>query len=68
MINLSENSTIEEFQSLLFWDEGERVIRIESAGERNMNLVLRIHTSERTVILKQSKPYVRKYPQIPAPI
>lgn len=33
-----------------------------------MNLVLRIKTNKRSLILKQSKHYVRKYPQIPAPI
>lgn len=33
-----------------------------------MNLVLRIRTNQGSYILKQSKPYVRKYPQIPAPI
>ncbi len=68
MINLSENSTLEDFQALPYWYEEERVTFVEPAGESNMNLVLRIHTSERTVILKQSKPYVRKYPHIPAPI
>lgn len=33
-----------------------------------MNLVLRIWTNQGSYILKQSKSYVRKYPQIPAPI
>ena len=33
-----------------------------------MNLVLRIQTNQGSYILKQSKSYVRKYPQIPAPI
>ena len=33
-----------------------------------MNLVLRIETNQGTYILKQAKSYVRKYPQIPAPI
>jgi 5-methylthioribose kinase len=33
-----------------------------------MNLVLRIETNQGSYILKQAKSYVRKYPQIPAPI
>lgn len=68
MIDLKEQSTLEELQKLNFWNPGEKLISSELAGESNMNLVLRIHTDQRSVILKQSKPYVRKYPQIPAPI
>lgn len=33
-----------------------------------MNVVLRIKTNLRTFILKQSRPYVQKYQQIPAPL
>lgn len=32
-----------------------------------MNVVLRLQTNWRSLILKQSRPYVRKYPDIPAP-
>ena len=33
-----------------------------------MNVVLRIKTNKRTFILKQSRPFVQKYPHLPAPI
>ena len=33
-----------------------------------MNVVLRVITDKRSFILKQSRPYVQKYPTIPAPI
>lgn len=46
----------------------ELVSAIEKPGEGNMNVVLRVQTNERTFILKQSRPYVQKYPQIPAPL
>ncbi|MBS4072920.1 MAG: phosphotransferase [Algoriphagus sp.] len=68
MIDLSNQPTLQEIQILPCWEKGEQIIHAESAGESNMNLVLRIQTTNRIVILKQSKPYVRKYPQIPAPI
>lgn len=68
MIELEENTSLEVLQELAFWDEGELLISSKPAGEGNMNLVLRVKTNLRSVILKQSKPYVRKYPQIPAPI
>ena len=68
MINLNEQSSLEVLQSLPLWIENEKILSAESAGVSNMNLVLRITTNLRSVILKQSKPYVRKFPQIPAPI
>lgn len=68
MINLELNTSIEEISKIPIWKLGELVERSEPAGESNMNVVLRITTNQRSVILKQSKPYVRKYPQIEAPI
>lgn len=68
MIDLNEHSGLSELQDLDFWNEEEKLLSVEPAGDGNMNLVLRITTDQRSLILKQSKPYVRKYPQIPAPI
>lgn len=68
MLELEENTSLEVLQELPFWEKGELLISAEPAGEGNMNLVLRVKTNLRSVILKQSKPYVRKYPQIAAPI
>ena len=45
----------------------ENVIAVTKPGEGNMNCVLRINTGYRTFILKQSRDYVEKYPQVPAP-
>lgn len=45
----------------------EVVYQAEPAGEGNMNCTLRIRTSERSFILKQGRPWVEKYPHIPAP-
>jgi 5-methylthioribose kinase len=46
----------------------ETIISTEIAGQGNMNVVLRITTSnDKSYILKQSRPFVQKYPQIPAP-
>lgn len=68
MIDLNEHSSLEALHSLPLWKENEKLLSAESAGESNMNVVLRIKTNLRSVILKQSKSYVRKFPQIPAPI
>jgi 5-methylthioribose kinase len=46
----------------------ESLIKIEKPGEGNMNLVLRIITDKKSIIIKQSRSYVQKYPSIEAPI
>jgi 5-methylthioribose kinase len=45
----------------------EAVEQVERAGEGNMNCVVRVLTSHRSFILKQSRPWVEKYPAYPAP-
>lgn len=45
----------------------EKIVTIDKAGEGNMNLTLRIKTNIRSFIVKQSRPWVEKYPQIEAP-
>lgn len=47
--------------------QGESVVSAEIAGQGNMNSVVRVATNQRTFILKQSRPWVEKYPEIPAP-
>jgi 5-methylthioribose kinase len=45
----------------------ETVVAAGKAGEGNMNFVLRADTGIRTIIIKQSRGYVEKFPHIPAP-
>ncbi len=45
----------------------ETIVAVSKAGQGNMNYVLRADTGRRTIILKQSRGYAEKYPQIPAP-
>ena len=49
-------------------DIHDHVIHIEKAGEGNMNLTLRVITKNNSIIVKQSRPWVEKYPAIPAPV
>lgn len=46
---------------------GETLLGAEKAGEGNMNCVVRVRTSVGSFILKQSRPWLEKYPQIAAP-
>ncbi len=45
----------------------EKLLAAEKAGEGNMNCTVRVRTSAGTFILKQSRPWLEKYPQIAAP-
>lgn len=68
LISADEPQTIEAAATRLgLFEPGENLLQIERAGEGNMNLVLRIVTDRRRFILKQSRPWVEKYPQIAAP-
>lgn len=40
---------------------------VERAGEGNMNLTLRVRLRDRSIIVKQGRPWVEKYDQIAAP-
>ncbi len=46
---------------------GESVLGAKIAGQGNMNFIVRVTTDTRSFILKQSRPWVEKYPDIFAP-
>lgn len=50
-----------------FLKESEEILSVEKPGEGNMNVVLRVTTNQRSFIVKQSRPFVQKYQEIPAP-
>jgi 5-methylthioribose kinase len=51
--------------SQLGWPAVQRAVRI---GDGNMNMTVRAWAENASLILKQSRPWVVKYPQIPAPV
>lgn len=67
-LTLDDPDGIEAHLRSLDWLNGnEEIVRLEKAGEGNMNLVVRVVTTTRSFILKQSRPWVEKYPSIAAP-
>jgi len=50
-----------------FLKDNEAITSAEIPGEGNMNFTIRVITSERSFIMKQSRGYVEKYPQVEAP-
>ncbi|GAA5030196.1 hypothetical protein GCM10011506_19120 [Marivirga lumbricoides] len=69
MITLkAEKEIIEKYLTeISFLSSDEKVQNVEKPGEGNMNFTLRVITNSRTFILKQSRDYVEKYPQVAAP-
>ncbi|MCM4171106.1 hypothetical protein DHD32_06420 [Arenibacter sp. TNZ] len=70
---LDATTSISDFGTCLntigFFDsKHEQILSVEKPGEGNMNVVLRIRTNRRSFIVKQSRPFVQKYPDIMAPI
>lgn len=69
---IDTKSPVREIQKLLhskgWMNKNEHIVSVLKAGEGNMNVVLRVHTNQRSFILKQSRPYVEKYQEIPAPV
>ncbi|KKO04812.1 hypothetical protein LCGC14_0081240 [marine sediment metagenome] len=72
MLQINEDSTFISLQDYLIskgWlKDQEKITQISKAGEGNMNVVLRVATNLRSIIVKQSRPFVQKYQNIPAPI
>lgn len=46
---------------------GERLLSVARAGDGNMNCTVRVLTDRGSLIVKQSRPWVEKYPQFAAP-
>jgi 5-methylthioribose kinase len=65
----SRHEALQSFLQEKDWlSEDEPLVKLEKPGEGNMNKVLRAITNRRSFILKQSRPWVAKYPQVPAPV
>ncbi|MDE3132840.1 MAG: phosphotransferase [Acidobacteriota bacterium] len=68
LIDPGQPARLERYLADRGWlKDGETVRSLTKAGEGNMNLTLRVDTGVRTMIVKQGRPWVEKYPAIPAP-
>lgn len=67
-VDAADLATLERYaRARGFIDPDERLQSAVKAGEGNMNLTLRLVTAKRSLILKQARPWVEKYPHIAAP-
>ena len=68
LLDLENPAGINAFLRKRGWiGSDECLTKVEKAGEGNMNLALRVFVGRRTFIIKQSRPWVEKYPHIAAP-
>jgi 5-methylthioribose kinase len=68
ILNANEPEELVAYLKQQKWlEDNETIVSVSKPGEGNMNCVLRIETETRSFIIKQSRGYVEKYPQIPAP-
>ena len=69
LLNAQNLPELETYLKIKGWlSPIESIVSAEKPGEGNMNYTLRISTERRTFIIKQSRPYVEKYPTIAAPV
>ncbi len=68
LLSLDDPDALQSFLIGRGWIEAdEPMLRCERAGDGNMNLTLRVQTAKRGFVLKQARPWVEKYDDIPAP-
>ena len=69
ILNANEPNELAHYLLKKNWLHPDETIHsLTKPGEGNMNYVLRVTTNLRTFIIKQSRAYVEKYPQVAAPI
>lgn len=68
ILNANEPEELAVYLRQQQWlQEDETIVLLSKPGEGNMNCVLRVETETRSFIVKQSRDYVEKYPQVAAP-
>jgi len=67
IVTADDRSSIQKILvSLGVCEPNEAITGVTKAGEGNMNLVLRVATDRQSLIFKQARPWVEKYPGIAA--
>uniref|UniRef100_UPI00404B7831 phosphotransferase n=1 Tax=Flavobacterium sp. TaxID=239 RepID=UPI00404B7831 len=67
-LDLTDKNALSDYlKSRKFMHSDENIAGVSIPGAGNMNFVVRVQFENRSVIVKQAREYVEKYPQIPAP-
>jgi 5-methylthioribose kinase len=68
LLNPGDLECLKAYLRNLGWISGEQLVSVCRIGQGNMNLTVRVRTDQRSFVLKQARPWVEKYPAIPAPV
>jgi 5-methylthioribose kinase len=68
LLDLGDLSGLHDYLMGRGFAEAGEELTAERAGEGNMNCVIRVKLSAGSLILKQARPWVEKYPSIAAPV
>ena len=68
VLDASDVTSLSAHLERLVWIAGEPILSVQRIGGGNMNMTVRVRTPDTSFILKQARPFVVKYPQIPAPV
>lgn len=67
-LDILQTGALQDYLRRRGWLDNEEVVAsVEIPGEGSMNYTLRVTTSIRSLIVKQSRAYIEKYPTSPAP-
>lgn len=68
-LDRNNNIALEAYLRKKSWlKQEEKILLMEKPGEGNMNFVARVRTTRQSLIIKQARPWVEKYPEIDAPL
>ena len=67
-LNREDVTSLQDYLVERGFARADEAVIAELAGEGNMNCVIRVRLADRSLILKQARPWVEKYPSIAAPV
>ncbi|GAB3795626.1 hypothetical protein GCM10028819_11840 [Spirosoma humi] len=68
-LDILQTDALQDYLRRRGWLDNEEVVAsVEIPGEGTLNYTLRVKTSIRSLIVKQSRAYIEKYPTLPAPV
>ncbi|GAB3771216.1 S-methyl-5-thioribose kinase [Spirosoma horti] len=67
-LDILQTGALQDYLRRRGWLDNEEVVAsVEIPGEGSMNYTLRVTTSIRSLVVKQSRAYIEKHPRLPAP-
>lgn len=68
MLDAANLAALDAYLGRRGWLSAGPAVSAQRIGDGNMNMTVRVRANQSSFILKQARPWVVKYPQIPAPI